>query len=245
MKTGAMPNQTLIVMEATGIYWMAVATFLAREGYAVSIVNPSQAHHFAKALLKRAKTDAIDAQTLTQLAALLQPALWVPPPAIYEELEQRLTQRDTLLLLRGQLHALRHNPVVVVQVESRKEALDQMLTAQITEIEAELIAFLSAESVEMPTHDSVDQSWIRNIIRLQTIPGVGLITAMWIVRVLDGRQALVVIPIGGFDALLAPFHFERGRENPIVYAFSRSIFSFLCHYMTAGSAAGTNMTITP
>jgi transposase len=89
MKTGVLPKQTLIVMEATGIYWMALATFLTRHGYAVSIVNPSQAHHFAKALLKRAKTDAIDAQTLAQLAALLQPALWTPPPAIYEELVQR------------------------------------------------------------------------------------------------------------------------------------------------------------
>ena len=37
-------------------------------------------------------TDAIDAQTLAQLAALLQPRLWTPPPAIYEELEQRLTE---------------------------------------------------------------------------------------------------------------------------------------------------------
>jgi transposase len=32
----------------------------------VSVINPAQAHHFAKALLKRAKTDAIDAQTLAQ-----------------------------------------------------------------------------------------------------------------------------------------------------------------------------------
>ena len=116
VKTGAIPAEILMVMEATGIYWLALATFFARLGYAVSVVNPAQAHHFAKALLKRAKTDAIDAQTLTQLAALLHPALWTPPPAIYEELEQRLTQRDTLLVMRGQvrnqLHALEHNPVV-------------------------------------------------------------------------------------------------------------------------------------
>jgi hypothetical protein len=38
------------------------------EGFQVSVINPAQAHHFAKALLKRAKTDAIDAQTLAQLA---------------------------------------------------------------------------------------------------------------------------------------------------------------------------------
>ena len=54
-KTGVLPNQILVVMEATGIYWMALATFLARHGYAVSIVNPSQAHHFAKALRQPSK----------------------------------------------------------------------------------------------------------------------------------------------------------------------------------------------
>jgi transposase len=47
-------------------------------------------HHFAKDLLKRAKTDAIDAQTLAQLTMLLQFAPWTPPPRIYYELQQRL-----------------------------------------------------------------------------------------------------------------------------------------------------------
>jgi hypothetical protein len=41
LKTGAQPDRMLVVMEATGIYWLALATFLARLGYAVSIVNPA------------------------------------------------------------------------------------------------------------------------------------------------------------------------------------------------------------
>ena len=90
-----------MAMEATGSYWMGVATSLAEAGFAVSVVNPAQAHHFATALLRRGKTDAIDAQTLAQLAALLQPTPWTPPPAIYHALHQRLVQRDALLRLRG------------------------------------------------------------------------------------------------------------------------------------------------
>jgi len=50
------------------------------EGFVVSVINPAQAHHFAKAPLKRTKTDAIDAQTLDQLAMVLQPEPWKPPP---------------------------------------------------------------------------------------------------------------------------------------------------------------------
>jgi transposase len=101
--SGVTPAHTLIVMEATGSYWITLATSLHQAGYAVSVINPAQAHAFAKALLKRAKTDAIDAQTLTQLAALLQPAPWTPPPPVYHELQQRLVQRDALLDLRQQV----------------------------------------------------------------------------------------------------------------------------------------------
>ena len=77
------PAQILVVMEATGSYWVGIATMLAAKGIVVSVINPTQAHHFAKALLRHAKTDAIDAQTLTLLAAKLTPAPWTPPPAIY------------------------------------------------------------------------------------------------------------------------------------------------------------------
>jgi transposase len=187
MKMGVTPEQILVVMEATGIYWLSLATFFARLGYAVSVVNPTQAHHFAKALLKRAKTDAIDAQTLTQLAARLQPALWTPPPAIYEELEQRLAQRDTLLLMRGQvrnqLHALQHNPIVVGQVRQRMQALDQTFTAQIGEIEAELETLASADAQDPceGREPSVERMWLLTLAKLQTIPGIGLLTALWIV----------------------------------------------------------------
>jgi len=59
----------------------------AQAGFAVAVINPDQAHSFAKALLQRAKPDAIDARTLARLAATLQPTPWTPP-TIYAELQQ-------------------------------------------------------------------------------------------------------------------------------------------------------------
>jgi transposase len=109
----------LVVMEATSTYWimLVLATHLHEAGYAVSVVNPAQAYHFAKAQLKRAKTDALDAQTLAHLAPTLKPHCWTPPPAIYHQLQQRLALLDSLLnvqgQLRNQLHALQHNRVVI------------------------------------------------------------------------------------------------------------------------------------
>src|SRR5579875_1108984 len=97
--TGHAASDTLIVMEATGSYWVALATTLAQRGFAVTVINPDQAHNFAKALLHRAKTDAIDARTLAKLAATLQPAPWTPPPAIYTEVQQRLAEREAVIAL--------------------------------------------------------------------------------------------------------------------------------------------------
>ena len=170
--TGSVPGQVLVVMEATGSYWISLATRLVHEGFAVSVINPAQAHHFAKALLKRAKTDAIDAQTLAQLAMILQPEPWTPPPQIYYALQQRLAQRDDLLNLRqqvrNQLHALVQHPEVIAEVRARMESLLATFASQLTEVESEIAAALSQDS-----------AWAAAATRLQSIKGVGWVTAAW------------------------------------------------------------------
>jgi transposase len=159
-------------MEATGSYWISLATRLVHEGFVVSVMNPAQAHHFAKALLKRAKTDAIDAQTLAQLAMILQPEPWTPPPQIYYALQQRLAQRDDLLNLRqqvrNQLHALVQHPEIIAEVRARMESLLATFEAQLTEVESEIMAALSQDS-----------AWAAAATRLQSIKGVGWVTAAW------------------------------------------------------------------
>ena len=170
--TGFVPGQVLVVMEATGSYWMSLATRLVHEGFAVSVIHPAQAHHFAKALLKRAKTDAIDAQTLAQLAMILQPEPWTPPPQIYYALQQRLAQRDDLLNLRqqvrNQLHALVQHPEVIAEVRARMERLLATFASQLTEVESEITVALSQDS-----------AWAAAATRLQSIKGVGWVTAAW------------------------------------------------------------------
>ena len=172
--TAVQPAQTLIVMEATGSYGMTLATTLHAADYAVAVINPAQAHAFAKALLKRVKTDPIDAPTLTRLAAMLHPAPWEPPPAIYHELVQRLGQRNDLMTVRqqfrNQLHALVQHPVVVASVRQRLETLITTLTDEIVVLEAEIAPVLTQ-----------DATWAAAAERLQSIPGVGLLTASWMI----------------------------------------------------------------
>lgn len=172
--TGIPAAQTLVVLEATGTYWIRLATALHTAGYPVSVVNPKQAHDFASALRQRGKTDPLDARMLAQLGAKLTPPCWTPPPAIYHELQQRLAQRDSLLVLRRQVlnqhHALQHEQVVITAVVARHEALVATIDAQIAAVEAELATLLQQED-----------AWAESIVRLQAVPGVGLITAAWVV----------------------------------------------------------------
>ena len=160
------PSEVLVVMEATGSYGINLATRLVHEGFVVRVINPAQAHHVAKALLKRAKTDTIDSQTLAQLAMVLQPEPWTLPPPIYYALQQQLAQRDDLLNLRqqvgNQLHALQQYPEVIPEVRVRMECLLATFEAQLTEVETEILAALG--------HDS---AWAAAAQRLQRITGGG------------------------------------------------------------------------
>jgi hypothetical protein len=64
---------TLVVLEATNTSWLSLALHLHDTGFAVSVINPAQAHQLAKALLKRAKTDAIDAHAAQRAPGLNWP----------------------------------------------------------------------------------------------------------------------------------------------------------------------------
>jgi transposase len=146
---GLEPASILIVMEATASYWMNLATTLSQAGFAVSVINPAQAHQFAKAQLKRAKTDTLDAQTLAELAQAFIPERWTPPPDIYYELQQRLAQRSSLLELRtqvsNQLHARSVVPIVVPAVRRRFEQLIETINQQIAQLDAELLELVKVE----------------------------------------------------------------------------------------------------
>jgi len=203
--TGHAPSEVLVVMEATGSYWMSLATRLVHEGFVVSVIHPAQAHHFAKALLKRAKTDAIDAQTLAQFAMVLRPEPWALPPPIYYALQQRLAQRDDLLNLRqqvrNQLHALVQHPEVIAEVRARMESLLATFEAQLTEVESELTAALSQDS-----------AWAAAAERLQSIKGVGWVTAAWTLVTTRNFSSCDTIDALTASAGLAPMPRQSGSS---------------------------------
>lgn len=211
LATGVAPAQILVVLEATGSYWLNLALTFRQSGFIVSVINPTQAHDFAKALLKRAKTDAIDAQTLAQLAERLQPPPWNPPPPIAVELEQRLREREALLKLRqqvrNQLHALTQQPYVALSVQRRMETLIHTLTSQVAEVESAIAPVLRQ-----------DEEWAQTASKLQTISGIGLLTATHLlVTTLNFTEPLTAAQTAAYAGLV-PYPRRsgtsvRGRTN--------------------------------
>jgi hypothetical protein len=68
-----------VCMEASGVYWEAVAEHLAQAGHTVSVINAFQIKSFAQACLVRAKTDRVDARRIARFCAERHPKPWQAP----------------------------------------------------------------------------------------------------------------------------------------------------------------------
>lgn len=209
-------------MEATGPYWVALAVSLAHAGYEVSVVNPAQVHYFAKAQLKRAKSDKLDAQTLAQFGQIMSPKLANPPPQFYHELRQRISQRESLLKflnqLDSQLHALSVNPTIVESVRLQLEELSVKLTSQIEQMDREIKELLKLEPDQgeaeegEQTSQTTEQAWKKNIALLRTIPGIGPLTACWLVLTTLNFTTCASAEALVHYAGLAPFEHTSGTS---------------------------------
>lgn len=73
-----------VCMEATGVYYEAVALALVEADLQVSVVNPGCIKGFGHSENIRNKNDAIDAGLIARYCLAMKPAPWTPPP-----LEQR------------------------------------------------------------------------------------------------------------------------------------------------------------
>lgn len=135
-----------VTMEATGAYYLDLAIALSTAGLAVQVINPKAAHHFAKALSQRSKTDALDAGVLAAYSARMRFCPWqLPQPNCFA---LRALSRQILALTteraanKNRLHALSAQglaPKVLVQDLKRGIAQLDRRIAKLSEAALELI----------------------------------------------------------------------------------------------------------
>ena len=136
----------LVVMEASGGYELALACTLQAAGLAVVVINPRQARDFARAMGYLAKTDAIDARVLAQLAAVIathpkrEHFVKALPNADRQQLQALVLRRNQLL---GMLQAEQQRLATSHRVA--RKSIEKLITAirkQLNDIEAELAAHI-------------------------------------------------------------------------------------------------------
>jgi len=191
----------LIVMEATGGYETACACALQAGGFAVAVVNPRQARDFAKAMGYLAKTDALDARVLGELAAVLarRPEREKLIRVLPGEEQQRL---QALVLRRRQLVDIltaERNRLSVSHRAARNsiEALIKAIRKQLEDLERELASHIASHHADLAA-------------LLRSAKGVGPATTMVLIAnlpelgKLGGREISALVGV-------APFNRDSGR----------------------------------
>jgi len=112
---------TAVVLESTGVYWVPLFELLEAQGFAVQLIEPSQARHCGA----RPKTDVLDCQWLQRLHAfgLLRPS-FRPPETV---LALRGYWRQRQMLVRSAAGHVQH----------MQKAMEQM-NVKLTEVAADI-----------------------------------------------------------------------------------------------------------
>lgn len=153
-----------ICMEATGVYYEALALALHDAGLKVSVVNPSCIKGFGRSENIRNKNDAIDAALIARYCAAMKPAPWVPLP-----LEQRQLRAWSLRV--QSLKDIRQ------QEENRREAHVVSGMVDVAAHVAEHIRWIDAEikKLEKEIDDHIDRhpGLKHDAELISSIPGIG------------------------------------------------------------------------
>ena len=155
---------TLIVVEATGGYELAVVAALAAAGHPVVVVNPRQVRDFARATGQLAKTDALDAAVLAHFAEAVRPEVRPLPDELTQVMQGWVARRRQVLAMIGaeQNRLGLAAPAVQPAIHTHLEWLRQHLG----EVDPELRTVLRSSPV-----------WREHDDLLRSVPGVGPVLA--------------------------------------------------------------------
>jgi transposase len=138
---------TRVALEATGLYSLDVALALVQQSKVeVMVVNPRSLRDFARAELRRSKTDAVDAEALLEYVQRMRFHPWQPPTP--ESLELRAIGRrladlsDLITQEKNRLHATSFVACLAPAVQRDLQTHLQHLKDQLKALEREACQLL-------------------------------------------------------------------------------------------------------
>ena len=187
-------------MEATNIYWEALASWLHAHGYTVSVVNPARIKGFAQATMQRNKTDKLDSAVIAAFCAKHQPTAWEPVSEEQRRLRALVRHRDDLL----QTHLQQHNRLRDTTDALVKTSLMTLLNAIATE--------LAAVERQIKEQLAAATTLRTNLTLLTSIVGIGVVTAAKLLAEFAELDQYESAKAAAADAGLTPSHYESGTS---------------------------------
>lgn len=172
-----LPKKALVVMEATGYYHYRLAQFLHKNGVLVSVVNPLSVKRFIQMKLSKVKTDKSDAKSICEYGT-------VNAVPLYNALTD--TQAECLQLFRLLDSYVKKRTATKNKIHGEKtlgipsKTVYRSLNRDLKHLQNE-IKTLESRLLALVKQDEQDQ-----LTLLQTIPGIGLKTALFLIVVTDG-----------------------------------------------------------
>lgn len=167
-----------IVMEASGPYYLPLATWFYQQSVEVIVANPLVIKRFSQMSMSRAKTDKQDAILIAKWASIqtdYKP--WQPPSALSQALQQSHTALELLTKQitqsKNQLKAFEASGELTSFIKRQLSKRIRNLEKERLEIEEEMKVLINSAHKDLMEN-------------LQSIPGVGIKTATLLIAITDG-----------------------------------------------------------
>ena len=172
-----LPKNCLVVMEATGYYHYRFAQFLYKKDVCVSVVNPLSIKRFIQMKLAKIKTDKSDAKAICDYGLTQEVPLYNALTDTQSECLQLFRLMDNLLKSRTAIKNKIHGEKVL-GIPSRY--VFRSLNKTLKHLNNEL------KGIDVKLLSLVKKDQQKQLTLLQTIPGIGQKTALFLIVVTDG-----------------------------------------------------------
>lgn len=165
---GLAKGETMLGVEATGVYHLLLSEILRSSGWKIKIINPLLTHKMISSTLRRVKTDHHDALAIRKTLMAGAGYAYTDTPDILE-LKTLVQEREALVKVRADMkrrihaHSFKAKAAGVVLKDNFKGVM-KALTVQIKDIEKDMLTSLPE---------------IQKL--LQSIPGIGTTTSATLV----------------------------------------------------------------
>jgi transposase len=187
-------------MEATNIYWEALASWLHAHSYTVSVVNPARIKGFAQATMQRNKTDKLDSAIIAAFCLKHQPNAWEPQSEEQRRLRALVRHRDDLLHTQLQ------------QQNRLRDATDALVRRSLETVLKTLASELAAVERQLKEQVATQTTLKNNLSLLTSIVGIGVVTATKLLAEFAELEQYTSAKAAAADAGLTPSHYESGTS---------------------------------